>query len=136
MSTSFSTISGDYYVGMKREDVDGNFLTKKGNLKEFDRIDKNKNGILGGKEICDERDKEANYYQNQKDFGNVAGGVLVGTGALGVASGAGMVPGLIIGSCGGLILGATELFIKDPEKITKETEKYRQQNKNSSIFNK
>lgn len=67
MTDRFTTVSGKYYVGMKREQAK--------DKKKFDKIDKNKDKMLQGREICDERDREADKYR-LKSFAYGAGGVL------------------------------------------------------------
>ena len=132
--TTLRTVSGDYHVGMKRAQAK--------DKKEFDRIDSNRNGILGGGEICNERDREALAEKQRWGAVDSCGSYLIATGGTGLccAAATGPVsPGVALVSIGSVGIGSLVKigagYFDDSEEIMKETQKYRKKHQNSSIFN-
>ena len=61
MSNVLYSVSGKYYVGMKKADVN------RSDLAEFRKIDKDRDNILDGSEICDYRDLECDTIFKKKE---------------------------------------------------------------------
>jgi hypothetical protein len=53
-----TTVSGKFYVGMTRKEAQAKDLYKSTFSRDFTDIDKDGNGVLDEREICDERDLE------------------------------------------------------------------------------
>ena len=118
-------LTGEYYVGMKREDAK--------NKSVFDKIDVNGDKKLSGKEICKQRDLECAELDKDKQFADTAqalgGGIVSGCALASVETGGMSLVGCIVGGIIGLGGVIYSCFVDDPDEARKETEQYRKEHK-------
>ncbi|MBR1775538.1 hypothetical protein IJ750_00490 [bacterium] len=118
-------LTGEYYVGMKREDAK--------NKSVFDKIDVNGDKKLSGREICKQRDLECAEIDRDKTKADAS----VDIGCFMMAAGLAAAPesggvSLILGILGGITgLGGIiyEFTLDDADEARKETEQYRKVHK-------
>lgn len=124
-TTSLTTVSGKFYVGMTRQDAQSKNLYNSTFSRAFTDIDKDGNGVLSEREICDERDLECSRGKIRGAISAVAGF----TTALVAAAGAPLSAGLSLGEAGIAVAyaGLAMKNVKDAMSETEITDKYRQE---------
>lgn len=116
-------VSGDYYAGMTPKEV--MLLGKE--LKTFNKIDKNKDGILSTDEIIKIRKKQSMQYKIGT-IGSLGGGLLTGIGEVMASTTPGTKASKVLGFAltGMFILGAIFGIYKSVT-IDKETKQFKKE---------
>jgi hypothetical protein len=122
MVKKLATVSGEFYVGMTKKDV-----KSPNSMSSFNKIDKNGDGKLSDKEICDARDLEC---YNKKTTGALFIGGGICTAAVSLSSSiptVGLSVSLVGAAIGELLTGARNLTKGFSEQ--NKTDDYRKQHK-------
>jgi hypothetical protein len=123
--TPLTTVSGKFYVGMTQKMARDKDLYKSKFSRDFTDIDKDGNGILDEREICNERDLECSRGKVGGEISMMANTAAVGFSLMTApltAGGSLFLTGLgTVGNC------AMAKQIKDMESEQNITDKYRQE---------
>lgn len=132
MSNVLYSVSGKFYVGMKKTDVN------RSDLAEFRKIDKNHDNILDGSEICDYRDLECDtIFKKKEETQDCLDFATVGLSATATAL-APSVLGWVVAMSGVIISQATaiahDILASDGSEQRAETDAYRREHRNDPDF--
>ena len=117
------TISGKFHVGMTAKQAKEKDLYKSVFSRDFTDIDTDGNGILSGKEICAERDRECKSRKISSGLGMVAGTLQTG---LGVATSEVGI-GISLMAIGSTVAITEAKNYKDANAEQRKTEQYKKQ---------
>ena len=125
MTETLTTLSGDFYVGMKLSDCKTDEQRK--NFKRIAALDGKITNILSGEDICKERDNENTSRYVAASTACAAGGGLFAAGCAQEASIIGIPTGIVTQVAGAFVTGAGFICNLWNYATDRNTENYKKQ---------